>query len=389
MRLAFVPPRYGEGVLGGAEAVVKEAARGLAERGHQVEVISTCAVDHYTWENELPEGVSEENGLPVRRFRVLRYPSRVALEAQLSIGSGGLPDLDHQVSWLGYQFSSPGLFQYLLRHGDSYDAVVFSPYLSWTTAVCVPFLAERAVVVPCLHDESYARLRVLRPVMAAPAVVWFLSGPEHELAHQLGAIAPHHSVTGAGVVVPHRYHPARFVAKNNLRRPFVIFAGRREGGKGSLEDACVAAEQLGMDVVTIGKGEVPTELANRVIDLGFVSDEERDDALAAATALVQPSVMESFSRTVMEAWLAGTPVVSVAASAVVSWHCRRSGGGLTYSGHQELVEALRAVSSQERAAELAAAGRRYVIENYTWPAVLDRMEASLEAAFCSPKMVAA
>jgi hypothetical protein len=29
---------------------------------------------------------------------------------------------------------------------------------------------------------------------------------------------------------------------------------------------------------------------------------------------------------------------------------------------------------------MAAAGRRYVIENYTWPTVLDRMEASLSAA---------
>ncbi len=90
------------------------------------------------------------------------------------------PDLDHQVSWMGFLFSVPALFEYLLREGRGYDAIVFSPYLFWTTSVCAPLVAERAVVIPCLHDETYARLDVLRPVLADPALVWFLSGPEHD-----------------------------------------------------------------------------------------------------------------------------------------------------------------------------------------------------------------
>jgi glycosyltransferase involved in cell wall biosynthesis len=119
-------------------------------------------------------------------------------------------------------------------------------------------------------------------------------------------------------------------------------------------------------------------MADKVVDLGFVSDEERNDAFAAASAYIQPSRMESFSRTTMEAWLAGTPVITLAASDVVAWHCRRSGGGLTYANRSELAGALQEVSA--RAEELGAAGRRYVIDNYTWPTVLDRMEASLRAA---------
>ena len=46
------------------------------------------------------------------------------------------------------------------------------------------------------------------------------------------------------------------------------------------------------------------------IDLGQLTDRDKDDAFAAAAAYVQPSAMESFSRTVMEAWLAGTPVIA-------------------------------------------------------------------------------
>src|SRR5271155_2112554 len=150
MKLAFVPPRFGPGVLGGSEAVSREAAFGFAGRGYDVEIVTTCALDHYSWENELPEGVSEEDGLVVRRFPVLRHPSRAALKAQLSVQYGRIPDLDHQVSWLGFQFGSPRMFEYLLRHGQRYDALVFSPYLFWSTSVCLPFLAERAAVIPCL-----------------------------------------------------------------------------------------------------------------------------------------------------------------------------------------------------------------------------------------------
>ena len=261
MKLAFVPPRFGPGVFGGSEAVGPVRRRsGWPARGHDVEVITTCALDHYSWANEMPEGLSEENGLKVRRFPVVRHPSRPALRAQLSIQAGQIPDLDHQVSWMGFLFSVPALFEYLLREGQVYDAVVFSPYLFWTTSVCLPLVAERAVVIPCLHDESYARLDVLRPVLAEPALVWFLSGPERDLAHRLGPVVTSHSVTGAGVPVPSGYDPDGFMKRHGLERPFVLHAGRREEGKGldwllEAYTAAVLEGDMDLDLVSIGKGE--------------------------------------------------------------------------------------------------------------------------------------
>ena len=200
-------------------------------------------------------------------------------------------------------------------------------------------------------------------------------------------------MTGAGVPVPSHYDPEGFMKRHGLERPFVLHAGRREEGKGlawllDVFSAAVIDGGLDLDLVSIGKGEfdrairVPPSLAGRVVDLGFVSDDERDSAFAAATAYIQTSRVESFSRTIMEAWLAGTPVIASERSEVVAWHCRRSGGGLMFNDGPELAEQLRLVAEKpEMAEELAIAGRRYVIENYTWPAVLDRMEASLRAAF--------
>ena len=54
------------------------------------------------------------------------------------------------------------------------------------------------------------------------------------------------------------------------------------------------------------------------------------------------------------------------------------GRGHDISNGAELAEKLRLVMT-DRVPEMAVAGRRYVIENYTWPPVLDRMEASLKA----------
>ena len=148
----------------------------------------------------------------------------------------------------------------------------------------------------------------------------------------------------------------------------------------------VADGGLDIDLVTIGRGElegelaVPRPIADRVVDLGYLSGTERNNAFAAATAYVQPSRNESFSRTIMEAWLAGTPVIALAESKVVAWHCERSGGGLSYSDGPGLAGSLGVVVARpEEAARLAASGRRYVLDNYTWPVVLDRMVASLRS----------
>ncbi|MGD0945311.1 MAG: glycosyltransferase, partial [Acidimicrobiales bacterium] len=93
-----------------------------------------------------------------------------------------------------------------------------------------------------------------------------------------------------------------------------------------------------------------------------------------------PSANESFSRTIMEAWLAETIVIANRQSDVVTWHCERSGGGLLYGDELELGQCLRFVAEAPgQAAQLARKGRDYVLANYRWPSVLDAMERSLEA----------
>ena len=71
MRIGVVVQRYGPEVVGGAELHARWIAQRLAEK-HQVEVLTTCAVDYLTWENRYDEGLTSVAGVPVRRFRTAR-----------------------------------------------------------------------------------------------------------------------------------------------------------------------------------------------------------------------------------------------------------------------------------------------------------------------------
>ena len=71
MKVAFVTPRYGPEVMGGAETAARQLAEHLvAETGWEAEAYSTCALDPLTWDDVLEPGDTEINGVPVHRFAV-------------------------------------------------------------------------------------------------------------------------------------------------------------------------------------------------------------------------------------------------------------------------------------------------------------------------------
>src|SRR5215471_10509627 len=99
-RLAFVTPRFGDEVVGGSEAVMREAAAGLAGRGWDVDVLTTCARDHYTWRNDYPPGVAQVGGVTLLRFPAIppAVEERDALGRRILLG---LPlSYDDQCRWI-------------------------------------------------------------------------------------------------------------------------------------------------------------------------------------------------------------------------------------------------------------------------------------------------
>ena len=363
-----------------------QIAKGLASRGATIEVATTCAVDHYTWANDLPEGTTADGALTVHRFATERPRSSGRFQAlQKKIHDDDDLQPGDERAWVEGRFRVPGLYRWLSSHGAGFDAILFSPYLFWTTIFGAALHPERSVIVPCLHNEPEAELQVVSSMLAGSAGVLFLSEPEHQLGHRIANLPARHEVVGAAVEPPESYDPDGFRKRHDLQRPFVLYAGRREDGKGwralvNAFGAAVLRHDIPFDLVTAGVGVpyIPAAVSDRVIDLGYLSEHELPHAFAAADAYLQPSPNESFSRTIMEAWLAGTPVVATSASEVVTWHCERSQGGLTYGDSFDLAQCLLYLARSPRAGRaLAQRGHDYVLANYRWPLVIDRVEAFL------------
>jgi glycosyltransferase involved in cell wall biosynthesis len=387
-KIGFIAARYGEGVVGGAEAVLADIAFGLNARGHDCDVLTTCARDHFTWENVFPAGSSTERGVGIHRFPAVVSTSgaeRAHIDALIQADVPVAP-ID-QERWMNDSVRVPELFHYVLDHRTAYDAFVVGPYMFWPTYACGLIAPQQTIFMPCYHDEPQARLDLFRTLFAGSRGIWFLSEPERELANLLQPRLAPNEVVGAPVAIPESYDPEGFVKKFGITRPFVLYAGRREGGKGwerLLEMFAEAVQHydLPFALVTMGTGAVdaPTGFEDRVIDLGFCSPEDRNNAMAAASVYVQPSALESFSLTVLEAWLAGTLVVANAGSEVVAWHCERSEAGLLFDDADEFAECLQFVAhAPEQAAAISARGRSYVLEHYRRDAVLDAMEQSLHS----------
>ena len=386
-RIGLVPARYGDRIVGGAEIVLRQMAFGLQARGWDVEILTTTALDHHSWANELEPGLHVEDGMPVRRFPVVDTTTPERGELERRILAGDTLTITEQQRWMNGGMRVPELYHHILDHADDYRALVFTPYPFWVTFACSQIAPEKSVLWTCLHDEPYAYLDLFRPVFTGSAGLLFQSGPEQDLALRIAPEVAPHEVVGCGVEVPERYDPDGFRERYGIEGRFLLYAGRREGAKGWDEllealAAINARRDLPFTLGTMGAGEVrpPRGMEGKVVDVGVLDDDERDNAFAAADAYLQPSRYEAFSRTIMEAWLAGTPVIANGGSEVVRWHCERSGAGLTYDDELELEQCLHFLAdAPQEAAAMAASGRGYVLENYTWELVLDRVEAQLEA----------
>lgn len=389
MRIAIVVPRYGPEVVGGAETLMRDYARQLSAAGHDVVVLTTCALDHTTWRNELRPGTTVVDGITVRRFPVSQPRNLhvvAALHARLEAGFSLDPASEEE--WVRNTGYSEPLLAAIEAEGRRADVLLFAPYLFASTVYGARIHPQRSIVVPCLHDEPYARFQTIQRSLSECAMLVFNSEGERELAARLLPTMPEHAIVGAGFAAPTRLDPTGARRRFRLSGDLVAYAGRREAAKNfPLVVECVVAYDLGLrrrDPVTLvalgsGPARLPDCARPWVADIGYVSHETKLDLLAAAVATIQLSLMESFSYAVMESWLCGVPVIVHADCAVTRRHCEESGGGLWVRSPEEFAEALERIRDGNVGSLLGAAGRAYVLERYAWPAVMGRLLAALES----------
>lgn len=380
MKLAIVIPRYGKNILGGAETLARNLAERLPKPEFDVEVLTTCARDLATWRNVYPPGRTTVNEVPVRRFRIdHRFRDEQRFWELLSKFLNGCPTtVGDEYEWIAHSAHSPVLYSYIAEQGRRFDFLLFIPYLYGTTFYGTTLLPARSIIWPCLHDEVFAYFLQTRLMMEACRGLMFNSEPEMTLAQEtLGIRNPGAQVVG-GWVDDYEANAERFRNRFGLADPFVFYAGRLATMKNVLELFWFFVEYKRrrsgpLKLVLAGEGALRIPSHPDVITLGFIPEQEKLDAYAAATVVCQPSLKESFSLTVMESWLAQVPVLVHGQCNVTRHHVLCSNGGLCYIGLEEFVGALDwLIGHPSERAMMGRLGRSYVLAEHTWGTVLER-----------------
>ena len=394
MKLAVAVQRYGADINGGAELHARYIAERLS-RHADVEVVTTCARDYVTWRNELPPGTEQVNGVTVRRFAVNheRVPRDFGRHSERVFNH--THSIADELAWLESEGpASPAMVDYLTK--TPFDYVILFSYRYFHAWHGARRLASKSVLVPTAERDPAIALEIFRPVFKGVRAVMYNS-PEEQAMIQ--AVADNAAVpgvvVGVGSDVPDRSDPARFRRKFGIDRPFAIYIGRIDENKGCKElfehyQRYAAVFPRGVDLVLVGSAKMPIPQHPRIHHLGFLSDEDKFDALAASDLLIMPSYFESLSMVALEAWALGRPVLANGRCDVLKGQCIRSNAGLYYERFEEFVEALYALESNGPLhARLGQNGRDYFRRNYAWPVIERKYMEMLQQLRTAPAPQAA
>lgn len=388
-KIGFVIPWYAENIPGGAEMEVREVTKHLKAEGMDVEILTTCVKEFVSdWNVDFyPEGEEIIHNVPVRRFKVKKRDTAAFDAVNTKLMKGDVPTAEEQQVFVDEMVNSTALYDYIKKNKDQYTAFVYIPYMFGTTYFGVKACPEKAVLIPCFHDEAYVYMNIFRELYSKAAGMVFNARPEYELTKKLYDIEDMETVVmGIGMDTDLTADADEFRKKFGINDPFILYAGRKDEGKNVHTLVKYFREYrkrriTDLKLVLIGGGsiDIPPDIRSQVIDLGFVDKQDKYNAAAAAEFLCQPSKNESFSLVIMESWLCGRPVLVHEGCAVTTNFARESNGGLYFSDYFEFEGCTDFfLSEKETAEKMGKNGREYVKTNFDWNVIVRKYKEFFE-----------
>lgn len=380
MKVAFVTPRYGVEVMGGAESGARQLAEHLvAECDWQVEVFSTCALDHITWDDVLRPGDSVLNGVTVHRFASAsgRAPEFYELDGRLRMAPAEA-SLEQSRRWV--ELNGPVTPDLVAAVGASdAEVIAFYPYLYYPTVMGMEATAAPRVLHPAAHDEPALYLKVFDATFAGADAICYHTAAERRLVqrrHRVAQIPQIELGLGVSPVVDGGRSGGEVLGIGE--RPYVVSVGRVDEHKGSAMLAAFFATYkkrhpgpLALALVGPRAASIPEH--PDIVLTGAVSEADKCDVVADALISISPSALESFSLVVLEAWQQSVPVMVNATCDPTREHCERSGGGLWFGSYREFEAVMeRMCADAELRALLGTRGHAYVARYYQWPTLIRR-----------------
>lgn len=382
-KIGFVIPWYGENIPGGAEMELREVTSHLQKAGADVEILATCVKDFTSdWNtNYYKPGMDNVGGIPVRRFKVKKRDTGVFDAVNAKLMKNELISIKEEEAFIENMVNSTDLYEYIASHSNEYSFFVYIPYMFGTTYFGIRACPEKAVLIPCFHDEAYAYMTRFREAFAVVRGMIFNARPELELAERLYDTSNVSKILmGIGMDTDISGDAERFRKKSGIEDPFILYCGRKDKGKNvdtllRYFDEYRRRNNTNLRLVLTGGGKLdfPESSREYIHDLGFVDVQDKYDAQTAAALLCQPSKNESFSLVIMESWLCGRPVLVHSGCEVTKNFVRESDGGLYFADYFEFEGCVNFIlKNEEISRKMGLNGRGYVLENFSWDIIVEK-----------------
>lgn len=384
-KVAFVTPRYGPQIMGGAETAVRQLAEHLdASTDWEAEVHTTCALDAITWDDVLEPGTSEVNGVAVHRHPSAhgRLPDFYGLDGTVRLAPR-LATREQGRRWVDYNGPvSPQLVDAVCA--SDADVVALSPYLYHPTVATIGRVTAPTVFHPAAHDEPALYLPVFRGTFGSADALCFYTASERTLVERMYPVAERPQIVlGLGVGDSEGAGRPGGELLGLGGRPYIVSVGRVDEHKGSKMLASYFAtykerHRGPLALALVGPVSVELPAHPDIVVTGAVDEADKWDIVRGALVAVSPSALESFSLVVIEAWVEELPVLVNGACGPTREHCERSGGGLWFTSYPEFEAVLdRLVSDAGLRAALGRRGRAFVDRHFRWPVLVARYDRFL------------
>lgn len=404
--LVFVAQTYFPAIDGTA-VLIQHLAERFAAQGFNVHVVTTDALSPAGFRGRSAERTHAPAVEDIREVRVHRLPTRW----WLSVASGPIQAAGARARLPGAErvgdlYLGPVMRGFHKKLEELNPAAIYaSAFPYWHMHQLVAW-GERRRVPVVLHgaihpDESwaFARANIRRSCLRAAGYA-ANTAYEARYVEGLGVSQQRITVVGVGVdldalTAVNAEPPKAFGLAGS--RPRILYLGHLARRKGL--DTVVAAlptiwsRHPAAAVVVAGKttSDAP-ELQRAAVQIsrGYdlqwlpdVTEGQKAGLLASASMVLYPSRAESFGIVFLEAWSFGIPVVGCRAGAVPDVVEDGVNGLLIPPGDSSALAdcVSRLINDPAEAGRLGAEGQRRVREQHTWPAVAQRAQRALVAAY--------
>lgn len=389
-KVAFLIHQYGSEIVGGAESYTKSLAEHMVGQ-YDVTVLTTTSNDYLTWNDYYPIGEQIIDHVNVIRFsaekkRDINQFSNTCNTLNGKISAGQCTTVQEDEQWITEEGPyCPDMVEYVRTYKNVYDVFIVVTYIYYIAVKCIPEVASRTLFIPTAHDEPWIRLGMFKNLFCMPAYYGFLTEEERDLVRERfhNRYIPG-DILGIGIDTPAYTDNAAFRKKFDIKDEYIIYVGRLDASKGC--DTLIKyflqykhRIKSALKLVLVGKGSMPIPASEDIISTGFVSDQEKYDAIAGAVAMVTPSPYESLCIALLESLALEVPVIANAKCEVLKGQCIRSNAGLFYENVEEFIQILEYFRSNPQDYQIMKQnGKLYIEKRYRWSVVQEKVSAIIE-----------